>query len=151
MTRVSPPGMSATKARQVGVRSQGECGAAALCNLVLQLPVGPKTPQSAREDLRLKAPQGLWRAPYGTGAENCPRTGQDADAVPSPLDAALPMQCSHAPFPKLCGISQGLVQSLHLVWPCGTGCSAGCSLPPLSSILSRKLSRQGHFSSPPSL
>ena len=151
-----PPGMSAAKARQVG-EIPGRMWAAALCNLVLQLPLGPKTTQSAREHLRLKAPQGLWQAPYVTGAENCPRTGQDADAVPSPLDAAIPMQCSHAPCLKLRGISQGLVQNLHLVRPCGTGCnsegmgSAGCSLPPLSSILSRKLRWQGHFSSPPSL
>ena len=45
-------------------------------------------------------------------------------AIPSPLDAMLPMQCPHAPFRKLRGIPPGLVQSLHLVWPCGTGCNS---------------------------
>lgn len=123
VTRVLPR-VCATKPCQVGVRSQGEYGAAALGNLVSQLPLGPKTVQSAREGLRLKAPQGLWQTPYATGAQNCPRTGQDADAVASLLDAMLPRQCSHAPFLKLRGISQGLVQSLHLVQPCGTGCNS---------------------------
>lgn len=80
VSKVLPPGMSVPKPCQVGVRPQGEYGAAVLGNLVSQLPLGPKTAQSAREDLRLKAPQGLWRTPYATGAENCPRTGQDADA-----------------------------------------------------------------------
>lgn len=124
VSKVLPPGMSVPKPCQVGVRPQGEYGAAVLGNLVSQLPLGPKTAQSAREDLRLKAPQGLWRTPYATGAENCPRTGQDADAIPSPLDVMLPMQCPHAPFRKLRGIPPGLVQSLHLVWPCGTGCNS---------------------------
>ena len=39
--------------------SLGEYGAAALGNLVSEMPLGPKTVQSAREGLRLKAPQGL--------------------------------------------------------------------------------------------
>lgn len=127
---------SAMMGCQMGARSEAECGAAVLCNLESQLPLGPKTVRSATKYLMLKSPQGRWPTPLYLLVRKTVQ-GLGRGQTP-PLHHRMLGSCGSrhsSPFLLVpWRLTQGWVQSIHPESASGTGWN-GLSFF-LSSILS---------------